>query len=67
MTELALNRKQLGQLAKIYNHFKEVEWFTIEADSTTGIGANVVVKFKLFGDDDKDTDTTVNITDVSTW
>ena len=67
MTELALNRKQLGKLAEIYNHFKEVEWFTIEADNRNGIGSDVVVKFKLFGDDDKDTDTTVNITDVTTW
>ena len=67
MTVLALNRKQLGRLAEIYAHFKEVEWFTIEAGNLSGIGSDVVVKFKLFGDDDKDTDTTVNITDVSTW
>jgi hypothetical protein len=67
MTELALNRKQLGKLAEIYTHFKEVEWFTIRVDHTSGIGEGIVVSFNLFGDADKDTDTTVNITDVSTW
>jgi hypothetical protein len=67
MTELALNRKQLGKLAEIYTHFKEVEWFTIRVDHTSGIGEGIVVSFKLFDDEDKDTDTTVNITDVSTW
>ena len=36
MTELALNRKQLGKLAEIYTHFKEVEWFTIRVDHTSG-------------------------------
>jgi hypothetical protein len=67
MTELALNRKQLGQLTEIYQHFKEVEWFTIETNNLSGIGPGIVVKFNMFGDKDKDTDTTVDITDVSTW
>jgi len=67
MTELALNRKQLGKLTEIYTHFKEVEWFTIRVDHTSGIGEGLVVTFNLFGDDDKDADTTVDITDVSTW
>jgi hypothetical protein len=67
MTELALNRTQIGKLVEIYNHFHEVEWFTISVDHTSGIGSGVVVKFNLFGDEDKDTDTTVDITDVSTW
>ncbi len=48
-------------------HFKEVEWFTLEQSSSSGIGPTVVVKFNLFNDDDKDIDTTVDITDVSTW
>ena len=64
---LALNRKQLGQLMQIYTHFKEVEWFTFEVDHSSGIGEGIVVKFKLFDDVTKDTDTTVDITDVSTW
>jgi hypothetical protein len=67
MSELALNRKQLGQLTEIYQHFKEVEWFTIETNNLSGIGTGMVVKFNMFGDKDKDTDTTVDITDVSTW
>ena len=64
---LSLNRKQLGKLVEIYTHFKEVEWFTFEVDHSSGIGEGIVVKFNLFGDNDKDTDTTVDITDVSTW
>ena len=69
MTELALNRKQLGKLIKIYTHFKEVEWFTIKVDHSSGIGAGLVVTFNLFGDDNKDgdVDTIIDITDVSTW
>jgi hypothetical protein len=67
MTEFALNRKQVGQLAQLADHFQEVEWFTLQEESTSGIGSAITVKFKLFDDADKDTDTTVNITDVSTW
>jgi hypothetical protein len=67
MVEFALNRKQVGQLAQLAEHFTEVEWFTLREESTSGIGSTVTVKFNLFGDAHKDTDTTVNITDVSTW
>jgi hypothetical protein len=67
MTEIALNRKQLEKLFEITQHFHDVEWFTVETDDTSGIGTGIVVKFNAFGDADKDTDTTVNITDVSTW
>jgi hypothetical protein len=67
MTEIALNRRQLEKLFEITRHFYEVEWFTVETNDTSGIGTGIVVKFNAFGDADKDTDTTVNITDVSTW
>ncbi len=63
----SLNRLQIEKLAKMANHFKEVEWFTLEEIMTSGIGPTVVVKFNLFNDNDKDIDTTVDITDVSTW
>ena len=62
-----LNRSQVEKLAKMAAHFKEVEWFTLEESNTSGIGPSVTVKFNLFNDDDKDVDTTVDITDVSTW
>jgi hypothetical protein len=62
-----LNRMQVEKLAKMTEHFKEVEWFTLEESNTSGIGPTVTVKFNLFNDDDKDIDTTVDITDVSTW
>ena len=67
MTSLALSRKQLLQLSQIVEHFKEVEWFTIEDTGTSAIGPTMQVSFKLFDDVDKDVDTVVDITDVSTW
>jgi hypothetical protein len=65
--QFALNRSQIEKLSKMATHFKEVEWFTLEESSSSGIGPTVVVKFNLFNDSDKDIDTTVDITDVSTW
>jgi len=67
MTEFALNRKQIEKLSRMAEQFREVEWFTLKEESTSGIGPTVTVKFNLFGDSDKDIDTTVDITDVSTW
>jgi len=65
--QFALNREQIEKLTKLADHFKEVEWFTLEESNNSGIGPTVVVKFNLFKDNDKDIDTTVDITDVSTW
>jgi hypothetical protein len=67
MSEFALNRRQVEKLAQMAEHFKEVEWFTLVEEKTSGIGPTVTVKFNLFGDTDKDVDTTVDITDVETW
>lgn len=67
MSEFALNRKQVEKLAQMAQHFKEVEWFTLTEEHTSGIGSTITVKFNLFGDTDKDADTTVDITDVETW
>jgi len=65
--QFSLNRIQIEKLAKMAAHFKEVEWFTLEENNSSGIGPTVVVKFNLFNDSDKDVDTTVDITDTSTW
>ena len=65
--QFSLNRKQVEKLAKMAEKFPDVEWFTLEESLTSGIGPTVVVKFNLFSDNDKDIDTTVDITDVSTW
>ena len=67
MSEFALNRKQVEKLAQMAQQFKEVEWFTLTEEHTSGIGSTVTVKFNLFGDPDKDVDTTIDITDVETW
>jgi hypothetical protein len=60
---IILNREQIFKLNEIVNHFKEVEYFTIEIDSRSGIGPEVRVKFDLFNNKD----TTVDITDVKDW
>lgn len=65
--QFSLNRKQVEKLAKMVENFPDVEWFTLEESLESGIGPTVVVRFNLFGDSDKDIDTTVDITDVSTW
>jgi hypothetical protein len=67
MNTLALNRTQINKLTEIVSDFKEVEWFTINVARSSGIGAGITVEFNLFNDDDKDVDTKIDITDVSTW
>lgn len=60
---IILNREQIEKLNEIAQHFKEIKHFEIEVDHSSGIGANIRVKFDLF--DNKDT--TVDITDVKEW
>ena len=41
---ISLNRKQIGKLNTLMEHFKEVEWFTVEEDhvfSRTVMGISV--------------------------
>ena len=66
MTELTLTRNQVCQLAEIVGKFSNTEWFTLTSDSSSGIGAAITIKFTAF-DTTKDFDTTVDITDLSTW
>lgn len=63
MSEVILNREQIGKLAEIVNHFKEIQHFTVTTDHSSGIGTGVVVKFTLL----EKNDTTVDITDVKEW
>ena len=63
MSEVKLNREQIGKLAEIVNNFKEVQHFTVTTDYSSGIGTGVVVKFTLF---DKN-DSSIDITDVKEW
>jgi hypothetical protein len=67
MNDISLTRKQVLQLAEIVAKFPDAEWFTIEMSNASGIGTNVTVKFDMFKDNRKDFDTTVDITDLSTW
>jgi hypothetical protein len=67
MNDISLTRKQVLQLAEIAAKFTDAEWFTIEMSNASGIGTAVMVKFDMFKDNRKDFDTTVDITDLSTW
>lgn len=67
MTEVTFSRKQILQLAELAAKFSDVEWFSIETDSSSGIGTQIVVKFDIFKSGPESGDTTVNITDYSTW
>lgn len=60
---IRLNREQIGKLIEMFNHFKEVEHFTITQDHGSGIGPAVKLEFDLF----EKLDTQVDITDVKEW
>ena len=65
-TEISLTRNQLYRLSEIAIKFPETEWFTLQESSPSGIGPEILVRFKMF-DDQKDFDTTIDLTDVGTW
>ena len=67
MISISLTRNQVHQLADLAEKFSDIEWFTIDASDTSGIGPTVLVKFLIFKNDHRDFDTTVDITDYSTW
>jgi len=67
MSDISLTRKQVLQLAELAAKFADAEWFTIEMSNASGIGTNVTVKFDMFKDNRRDFDTTVDITDLSSW
>ena len=67
MSDTSLTRKQVLQLAELAAKFPDAEWFTIETRNQSGIGTAVMVKFDMFKDNRKDFDTTIDITDYSTW
>ena len=66
MSDVMLSRKQVLQLAELAAKFPDTEWFSIETDSSSGIGTQILVKFDMFKNL-SDLDATVNITDYSTW
>jgi len=66
MGDITLSRKQVLQLAELAAKFPDTEWFSLETDSSSGIGTQICVKFDMFKSDVPG-DTTVNITDFSTW
>ena len=67
MGDITLSRKQVLQLAELAAKFPDTEWFSLETDSSSGIGTQVCVKFDIFKSEAVSGDATVNITDYSTW
>ena len=63
MSTILLNRKQIKQLYEMTERFNDVELFTIESISSSGIGPTVTVRFDLF----TPADTKIDITDVESW
>jgi hypothetical protein len=61
--QISLTRTQVEKLAKICEHFHEVNDFTLEVSHESGIGESIRVKFDLFDSND----TNIDITDVSNW
>lgn len=66
MGDITLSRKQVLQLAELAEKFPDTEWFSLETDSSSGIGTAILVRFDMFKNISGQ-DTTVNITDYSTW
>lgn len=66
MNKIALSRKQINQFVEFANHFKEINWVTLEQDHKSGIGPSIYIKCSLFGND-SEPETTVDITDVNVW
>ena len=63
MTSIRLNRDQISKLTAIADQFYNATEFTIETDSSSGIGPATIVKFKLFDHND----TQIDITDTREW
>jgi hypothetical protein len=63
MNRIILTRKQVTQLAELAARFDNVTTFTVDSESTSGIGQSISVKFDLF----ENLDTAVDITDVENW
>ena len=66
MEEITLTRKQIDQFVEFATNFKDVQWMTLKQSHESGIGATIVIKCSLFGND-SEPETTVDITDVSVW
>ena len=72
MESITLTRKQIDQFVEFATHFPDIQYMTLEQGSLfeqgheSGIGASVVIKCSLFGND-SEPETTVDITDVSVW
>jgi hypothetical protein len=63
---MILTRSQVLRLAALADKFPETDRFFLEESSSSGIGADVLVKFKAFNGLDQ-YDTTIDITDVEGW
>ena len=63
--QILLTKKQIEQMHELSSRFPEVDNFTLEIDCSSGIGPVYRLRFCLFKSDSDNT--TVDITDVTTW
>lgn len=63
MSNIVLTPLQISRLHQISTMFENVTEFTIIDERTSGIGPTISIKFRLYNEDD----TTIDITDYSTW
>ena len=66
MESITLSRKQIDKFVEFATHFPDIQYMTLEQGHESGIGASVVIKCSLFGED-SEPETTVDITDVDVW
>jgi hypothetical protein len=64
--KIMLSRTQLDKISKILDSFPNINMLYIES-SSTGIGPIVKVKFNVFSDDNRKSDTEIDITEVENW
>jgi len=63
MTRIVLTRMQINKLTEIAERFQDVNNFSVVSESSSGIGQSVSVSLELF----ENSDTKIDITDVSNW
>lgn len=63
MTRIVLTRMQINKLTEIAERFQDVNNFSVVSESLSGIGQSVSVSLELF----ENSDTKIDITDVSNW
>lgn len=63
--QIFFSQAQARKFAEIVKQFKDIEYFLVRTDESSGIGVGLEVSFNLFNDNTDHPDATINITDFS--